>query len=189
MTKIILEGQDALNYIEMLNRIKELEALASKQTVKNNSLEEPDDMLQVQPAWGGPVYRVKLHQDTLSDAIDKAQPQIVTEHKDVPKEFTHVHNDHFEKAIAEEPTPREQWVNIVNTGKGYSGREGKSWLEYEKLALELALEETDPKYYSLTVIATILGRSHDSVKSAVGRIFGYRVKNDMVRLPKNKENK
>lgn len=186
MTKIILEGQDAQNYIEMLNRIKELEELVKKQTPldvgasANSGLidkQEPIRALYSEETCGK-ITATK----TLSEAIDQEQPKMeVITRTDLPKDFVH--------GIEEPPElPGElgeskdeiNWMLFVDSNQPHVSKDKKKWKDYEELAVNTAANQTDKNYFSIEVIAKYLGRTVSSVKTKAISM-GYKTKKGMIK--------
>ena len=70
------------------------------------------------------------------------------------------------------------WRAHVNSGN-FKAREYARWTDYELEVLKNAMDQTDPTYYSVKVIAKALGRSRPAIVAAVNRL-NYTINNYMI---------
>lgn len=70
------------------------------------------------------------------------------------------------------------WRARVNSGD-FKAREYARWTDYELEVLKNAVDQTDPTYYSVKVIAKALGRSRPAIVAAVNRL-NYTINNYMI---------
>jgi hypothetical protein len=196
MTKIILEGKDALNYIEMLNRIKELEQLVKKQSPLDVGASANSGVIKPEPqpdTLAGRIQRLRKEpKKTLSDAIDAEQPQQETVHRtDLPKDFIHDIEEepaskpvvkHMENLLDPETsvhTPdQKNWIAFVEAGFPHVSK-NKHWKPYEELAIVTASDMTED-YFSIATLAKFLGRTESSVKTKAINM-GYKTKKGMIK--------
>lgn len=173
--KIILDGDDALNYISMVQRIKDLELLV-RDTNISPEVEESKDLT------ASDVRTAELDQAINDDM--PVQEEII---KDVPDNFIQGIEEP-EEAIASQERGEEnkkssidkEWRDFVDSNTIINEQKNKHWMDYEITAIENAVDKDSEKYYSLEVIATKLNRTVSSIKTKAINL-GYRTKKGFIK--------